>query len=271
MMPSGGPGLLTNGATPRQYETGGQLTVADLLRREGLSPPEELAAIESPVPGRRRETADFSGDNAPTVQLLVADLLRREGEPPEPERIGKRTKIGIGAGIAALFGLAAIGYAAIQPHGVDPVATTTGQGDSAASAVDSQTALAIQPNLVASTSPTAGSSDPTVATSAPTTVKAAGSATSASKSPAVPTTRSNAPASSATTQAAQPVPTTATPTGTGTSSPSQPVTTPTPTAPVTTPTTKPRSTTPTPTSTTDTGLLGTATGLLSGVISGVLG
>ena len=256
-MPSGGLGVSINGTTPRQYETGGQLTVADLLRREGMTPAKKLAAIESPVPGRRRETADFSGDSSPTVQLLVTDLLRREGELPEPERPGKRTKIGIGAGIAALFGLAAIGYGAIQLHGGDAITSATGLGERAIGPADT-TALSIQPNLVAS-------SAPTVAGNAPALAKAAGSAASASSAPR-PTTESSARPASPTPQAAAPVTTSAAAAPTASSAAKPPVASPTPTTPVVAP---PAKTTPTPT--TDTGLLGTATGLLSGVITGVLG
>ena len=269
--------MSSDAADSRRGETTGQLTVTDLLRREGVKPAKKLPvmrnrSVSKPAEsGQRRESADFDGDNASTVQLPVAELLRRENDPPAQGRTGKRKTVTVAAGLAALFGLAAVAFGVLQPHdeaaltaagpggdnsaGLAPATPTTQSGlaTSSSGPVLDEAKTAAEP--VSPSEPAPPRTAPKDAQPGGTTPRTSPSATSSGPVSSTGPTTTTADTS-----------TTSTTPATETSEPTNPVQTqPTP-APSSTPTTA----TPTPTPT-DTDLLGSVTGVADGVINGVLG
>jgi hypothetical protein len=265
----------SDAAESRRGETTGQLTVTDLLRREGVKPAKKLpvmrnrSVVKPAESGQRREFADFDGDDASTVQLPVAKLLRRESELPAQARTGKRKTVTVAAGVAALFGLAAVAFGVIQPHDEAALTAAGPGGDNSAGLAP--TTPATQPGLSTSSSgpvldeaKTAAEpvspSEPAPPRTAPKSTQPGG--TTPRTSPSATSSGSVTSTGPTTTT----VDTSATPTTprAETSEPTNPVQTqPTP-APSSTPTTA----TPTPT---NTDLLGSVTGLADGVVNGVLG
>jgi hypothetical protein len=260
--------------------------VSDLLRREGVKPAKRLPYLKpvaSDTTGRRHEGADFRGDDdAPTVQLSVAELLRRESDKPEHTRSGKRTTITIAAGVAALFGLAAVAFGAIGSHDGSGLTAADGQGDLTTGPSPNTATVSSQPDLLTSGNGLALGATPVTdtATSGP-----AAQQGKADKTKAAPVNaqsnrmagqggnQSNgAPAAGTTTQDTPTV--TNTPTSPSTTTPT--TTTPETSTPTPTPTTgnsgtNNQSPTPTTPTTTNTDLLGSVTGLADGVITGLLG
>jgi hypothetical protein len=97
----------SNEVNSRQGDDGEQLTVAELLRREGVT--QELPVVKDPV------------DDAPTDRIPVAELLRREGRWDKR----KAGKVGvIAAGVAALAGIAVTALSTGQLH--DTAASANG-------------------------------------------------------------------------------------------------------------------------------------------------
>ncbi|TNC23450.1 hypothetical protein FG385_21565 [Amycolatopsis alkalitolerans] len=191
----------SNQVNPRQGDDGEQLTVAELLRREGMT--QELPVVKDPV------------DDTPTDRIPVGDLLRREGRWDRR----KASKVGaLAAGVAALAGIAVTALSTGQLH--DTAASTAGGGGGGyvPPEAKSSSQLTTAPSLASSetTAPagtsslgrvetrqaTGGAARPTTgATGSPST---GGQAQSAPSVPAAPQTTQDASAS------ATPAPTTTT-------------------------------------------------------------
>lgn len=261
--------MSTDAGDRQQGETVGSLLVADLLRREGFRPAKKLPAL----PGRRRESPDFGGDDAPTIQLSVAELLRRENDVSQKERSGKRTTITIAAGVAALFGLAAVAFGAIQPHDSNTLTSAGGPGDGSGAPAPNTTTLATLPDSATNASapvpvgtPVLDKGKAPVAAPTSSSGKVAARAAAGSARTRDATPRSSSPAAATTPETTG---TTATPSPSS-SAPapstggSKPPSTPTPPSGTTSPS-------QTPPSNDNGGLLGSVTGLADGVISGLLG
>jgi len=261
--------------------------VSDLLRREGVKPAKRLPYLKpvaSDTTGRRHEGADFRGDDdAPTVQLSVAELLRRESDEPEHTRSGKRTTITIAAGVAALFGLAAVAFGAIGSHDTGLTAAD-GQGDRTTGPSPSTATVANQPDLLTSGSGLALGATPVTDTASSGPVAQQGKVDKTTRAAAPVNAQSNGMAGRGGQSNGTPVAgSTTSDTATVTDTPSSPATTPSTSTPepstptTTTPTTGHSGTnsqtpTTTPTTTTsNTDLLGSVTGLADGVITGLLG
>ncbi|TVT20647.1 hypothetical protein FNH06_20115 [Amycolatopsis acidiphila] len=239
----------SNEVNSRRGDDGEQLTVAELLRREGVT--QELPVVKDPV------------DDAPTERIPVVELLRREG------RWNKRkaSKVGaLAAGVAALAGVAVTALSAGQLH--DTAASAGGGAGGPYIPPEAKTSqLGSPPSLASSETTTPdGTSIGQVATrqvaadgtsSADRTQSATGESSgaqarsgSAGQAPvaAQPTQDSTTTGSSTTTRSEPP-------TGSTTTQPHQPAAhTSTPT----TPTEQPKGG----------GLLGSVVGLLGGILGG---